>query len=59
MEITRITYRVPKKLMLKVKLLAKENQVSLNTQLTELIRLGIQYYLIQTDESQLVKNDEN
>lgn len=54
MNITRITFRIPKQLMSKVKILADENQVSLNTELIELIRLGIKYYLEKTNEKEVL-----
>lgn len=45
MEVTRITFRIPKYLDLKVKLLASQNNLSMNNQLIELIEFGIKYLL--------------
>ena len=45
MEIVRITFRLPKYLMSKVKLLANQNNISVNKQLIELVEFGIKYFL--------------
>lgn len=44
MEIIRITFRVPKYIFSKVKILANDNNISINKQLIELIEFGIKYY---------------
>ena len=49
LEVVRITFRIPKYLETKVKLLAEENDISMNKQLIELIEFGIQYFLEKTN----------
>lgn len=58
MEITRITFRIPKYLITKVKVLANQNQISLNRQLIELVEFGIKYFLEKTGETEIVKSEE-
>lgn len=57
MEVTRITFRIPKYLITKVKVLAKENQISLNQQLNELVEFGIKYFLEKRNETEVVKSE--
>lgn len=59
MEITRITFRIPKFLITKVKVLANQNQISLNQQLVELVGFGIKYFLEKTGETEIVKSEES
>lgn len=59
MESTRITFRIPKYLFSKVKLLAKQNEISLNKQLIELVEFGIKYFLEKTNETEVLKTEEN
>ena len=49
MRIKRITFRIPQELWAKVKILAKENNISLNKQLIELIEFGIQVFISKTN----------
>ena len=49
MRIKRITFRIPQELWAKVKILAKENNISLNKQLIELIEFGIQAFISKTN----------
>lgn len=55
MEIIRFTFRMPKYLIVKVRLLAKQNNISVNKQLLELVEFGIKYFLEKVSESELVK----
>lgn len=48
MRIKRITFRIPQELWTRVKILAKENNISLNKQLIELIEFGIQAFISKT-----------
>lgn len=59
MEIIRFTFRVPKYLMSKAKILAEQNGISLNQELIELIEFGIKYFLEKTSETDTVKLDQN
>ena len=59
MNITRITFRIPKDLMIKVRLIASENQISLNSELIELIRFGINYYLEKNNEKDVLLEVED
>jgi len=45
MEIVRFTYRVPKELLAKIKILATDNGVSINEEINQLVALGIESYL--------------
>ena len=58
MEIVRITFRIPKYLMTKVKILANENNISINKQLLELIEFGIKSFIEKTKELKVGKNAE-
>lgn len=44
MKIKRLTLRIPEDLLKSVKILANENNYSLNKELIELIRFGIKYF---------------
>lgn len=55
MEIVRFTFRIPKYLITKVKVLAKQNNISINKQLIELIEFGIKYFLEKTNEFEITK----
>lgn len=44
MEIIRFTFRIPKYLIAKVRVLAKQNNISVNKQLIELVEFGIKYF---------------
>lgn len=59
MECTRITFRIPKYLFSKVKLLANQNEISLNKQLIELVEFGIKYFLEKSKETEVLKIDED
>ena len=52
MKIVRITFRLPSELWSKCRILAEENGISLNKQLIELIRFGIQSFLEKRNEYQ-------
>ena len=55
MEIVRFTFRIPKYLITKVKVLANQNNISINKQLIELIEFGIKYFLEKTNEFEITK----
>ena len=55
MEVTRCTFRIPKYLIAKVRILAEQNNISVNRQLIELIEFGIKYFLEKTNEFEMVK----
>lgn len=55
MEIVRFTFRIPKYLIAKVRVLAKQNNISTNKQLIELVEFGIKYFLEKTSEFEIVK----
>ncbi len=55
MEITRITFRIPKYLDTKVKVLANQNNISVNQQLIELVEFGIKYFLEKSKETTITK----
>jgi len=64
MEITRITFRIPKYIFSKVKILANDNCISINKQLIELIEFGIKYYFEIINSNNIEKeiggnNEEN
>lgn len=59
MEIIRITFRIPKYLMTKVKILANQNDISMNKQLIELLEFGIKYFLEKTGQTEIIKSKEN
>lgn len=47
MEIVRFTYRIPKDLLAKVKVLALENNLSVNEEINQLLAFGIEYYFMK------------
>lgn len=55
MEIIRLTFRIPKYLIAKVRVLANQNNISMNKQLIELVEFGIKYFLEKTSEFETVK----
>lgn len=55
MEIIRFTFRIPKYLIAKVRVLAKQNNISVNKQLIELVEFGIKYFLEKTSKFETVK----
>lgn len=64
MEIIRITFRIPKYIFSKVKILASDNNISINKQLIELIEFGIKYYFEIINSNNIKKeiggnNEEN
>ncbi len=52
MKIVRVTFRLPSELWSKCRILAEENDISLNKQFIELIRFGIQSFLEKRTEYQ-------
>lgn len=50
MEIVRFTYRIPKDLLSKVKVLALENNLSINEEINQLLAFGIEYYFIKINK---------
>ena len=55
MEITRVTFRIPKYLITKVKVLANQNNISVNKELIELVEFGIKYFLEKSSEFEIEK----
>lgn len=56
MEVTRITFRIPKYLISNVKVLANQNNISVNKQLVELVEFGIKYFLEKINDDRIIKN---
>lgn len=50
MEIVRFTYRIRKNLLAQVKVLAIENNLSVNEELNQLVAFGIEYYFQKIKE---------
>lgn len=50
MEIVRFTYRISKNLLAQVKVLALENNLSVNEELNQLVAFGIEYYFQKIKE---------
>ena len=55
MYIKRITFRIPRDLYTKVKILADQNCISLNKQLIELVAFGIRSFLEKSQETNVLK----
>lgn len=55
MEVTRITFRIPKYLISNVKVLANQNNISVNKQLVELVEFGIKYFLEKINDDRITK----
>ena len=60
MEVTRLTFRIPKDLYKRIMILANQNNISINRQLIELIEFGIKYFLGITNSINIEnRNDKN
>lgn len=57
MYLKRVTFRVPISLWKKIHLLAKQNRLSLNSEMIELCEYGILYFLEKT-KNELQKEEE-
>ena len=57
MYIKRITFRIPRDLYTKVKILANQNCISFNKQLIELVAFGIRAFLEKAQETTVLKDE--